>query len=66
MLILYIALVLTTGVMTYQKGRIGLFLLGFIFPVLWIIGAMMSPKVGSKRYIDAQERLNADVQKYTR
>ena len=36
--ILYLILLVTAGVLTL------LFIIGIIFPILWIIGAVMSPK----------------------
>jgi hypothetical protein len=42
--LLYLILLITAGVMTIRNGRWVLFILGIIFPLLWIIGAIMSPK----------------------
>jgi hypothetical protein len=41
--ILYFVLVITLGVMSIRKGHWVMFLLGFIFPLLWLIGAIMPP-----------------------
>ena len=41
--ILYIVLVITIGVMCIRKGHWVMFLIGLIFPVLWLIGAIMPP-----------------------
>jgi hypothetical protein len=32
------------GVLTFRKGHMALFWLGIIFPLLWIIGAIMAPR----------------------
>ena len=43
LIVLYIALFISLGVTTFRKGHYVLFWLGIIFPVLWIVGAIMSP-----------------------
>jgi uncharacterized RDD family membrane protein YckC len=39
--VLYLIAFITAGVMTIRNGHLVMFILGFIFPVLWIIGAFM-------------------------
>ena len=39
--ILYLVLIATLAVMTFRKGHWVLGLIGFIFPVLWLIGAIL-------------------------
>jgi hypothetical protein len=51
---IYIALIATVAVYTYRKGHRWLFWLGFLMPVLWMIGAIMRPKPDSE--IARQER----------
>lgn len=41
MAVLYLVLVLTIAVLTFRKGHWVLGLLGFIFPILWLIGAIL-------------------------
>jgi hypothetical protein len=41
--ILYFVLVITLGVMSIRKGHWVMFLIGFIFPLFWLIGAIMPP-----------------------
>jgi hypothetical protein len=41
--ILYFVLLITLGVVTVRKRHWVLFGVGFIFPVLWLIGAVMQP-----------------------
>jgi hypothetical protein len=41
--ILYFVLLITLGVLCVRKGHWVLFIIGFIFPVLWLIGAIMQP-----------------------
>ena len=40
---LYIACFIILGLTTLRKGHFFLFWVGIIFPVLWIIGALMAP-----------------------
>jgi len=42
--ILYLILLITAGVMTLRNHHGVLFVLGIFFPLLWIIGAIMSPR----------------------
>lgn len=41
--ILYIACLIFLGLATFRKGHYILFWVGFIFPILWIIGALIRP-----------------------
>ncbi len=43
--LIYIVLVITLGVTTVRKGHWVMFILGFIFPLFWLIGALMAPRV---------------------
>jgi hypothetical protein len=40
---LYITLWVTLGLATLRKGHTALFWFGIIFPVLWIVGALIQP-----------------------
>jgi len=42
--ILYVALLVVLGVKTARSRRWVLFVLGFLFPILWIIGAVLPPR----------------------
>jgi hypothetical protein len=41
--IVYVACWIYFGVMTFRKGHYWRFWIGFIFPILWIIGAVIAP-----------------------
>jgi hypothetical protein len=41
--LLYITAFILLGVTTLRKGHYVLFLVGIIFPILWIIGALLGP-----------------------
>lgn len=45
---IYLAVVFTIGLTTYRKGRKWLFYIGFLMPALWLFGAIMPAKKGSK------------------
>ncbi len=39
--VLYVVLLLTLGVLSFRKGHWVLGLIGFVFPILWLIGALL-------------------------
>jgi hypothetical protein len=41
MSVIYLVLILSLGVLTFRKGHWILGLIGFIFPILWLIGAIL-------------------------
>jgi len=47
--ILYIALLFTVAVVTFRKGHWVMGLIGFFFPILWLIGAVIPPVRGRHR-----------------
>jgi hypothetical protein len=44
--ILYLVLLFTVAVLSFRKGHWVLGLVGFVFPILWFVGAMMPGKRG--------------------
>jgi hypothetical protein len=40
---LYLIILFTIGLMTLRKGHWVLFIFGIIFPLLWLIGAVIPP-----------------------
>ena len=40
---LYLVAIITLGLTTLRKGHTVLFWVGIIFPLLWIVGALMQP-----------------------
>jgi hypothetical protein len=44
--ILYLVLLFTVAVLSFRKGHWVLGLIGFIFPILWFVGAMLPSKRG--------------------
>ena len=41
--VVYIVVLITLGITTLRKGHVFLFVIGIIFPILWIIGALIGP-----------------------
>jgi hypothetical protein len=41
--LVYLAALVALGLTTLRKGHTALFWLGIIFPILWIVGALMRP-----------------------
>jgi hypothetical protein len=39
--VIYLVLLFTLAVLTFRKGHWILGLIGFIFPILWVIGAVL-------------------------
>lgn len=49
--IAYITCMLVLGLATFRKGHYLLFGIGFILPILWIVGAFLSPTTrAAERY----------------
>ena len=46
--ILYLVLLVVLGITSFRKGHWVLGLIGFIFPVLWIIGAILPSRYGRR------------------
>lgn len=40
-IVLYVVLLVTLGILTFRKGHWILGLFGFIFPLLWLVGAVL-------------------------
>ena len=41
--VLWVVLAVTLGIATLRKGHWVMFILGFVLPVFWVIGALMGP-----------------------
>lgn len=44
---LYLVLVFTLALTTWRKGYTLIFIVGFLIPPLWLLGALLKPKPGS-------------------
>jgi len=47
--VLYLVLIFTLAVLTFRKGHWVLGLIGFVFPILWVIGAILPGRRGYRR-----------------
>ncbi len=41
--VLYLVCWVVLGLTTFRKGHFAMFWIGFFFPILWIIGAVIAP-----------------------
>ena len=41
--LLYVVLLVTCGIMSLRKGHWVMFIIGIVFPLLWVIGAVIPP-----------------------
>ena len=47
--VFYVLLLVTLGIASLRKGHWIMFLLGFILPVFWLIGALIGPTRAASR-----------------
>jgi hypothetical protein len=45
---LYVVLLWTLGLMTFRNGHYVPFCVGIVFPVLWIVGALVAPTASTE------------------
>jgi hypothetical protein len=64
--ILYIALIFTVAILTFRKGYTFLGIVGFIFPILWLIGAVLPPKKGTRFWEEEMARYQEEMDLMTR
>ncbi len=62
----YIACLFTVCRLTFQKGYTILGIVGIFFPILWLVGAVMKPKHGSRMWIDQGIAHQQEMSEYTR
>jgi hypothetical protein len=62
----YITCLFTVCLMTFQKGHTVLGIIGIFFPFLWLIGAFLPPKKGSRYDINQQIAYSQQYTEYTR
>ncbi len=61
----YITCLFTVCAMTFQKGRTILGIVGIFFPILWLIGAFLPAKKGSRYDINQEIAYRQQVQQYS-
>ena len=57
--VLYVALVFTVALMTFQKGYVVLGVFGIFVPILWILGAVLLGAVAVIFYVHGKRELRA-------
>jgi hypothetical protein len=62
----YIFCLFTVCALTFQKGRTWLGIIGIFIPFLWLIGAILPAKPGSRYDIAQQMRYRAAYEQMTR
>jgi hypothetical protein len=62
---MYIMCIFTVCMITFQKGRWLLGVLGIIFPWLWLIGAFLPAKKGSRYELNREIAYARQVEQYT-
>lgn len=61
----YFFLLFTVCVLTFQKGHIVLGILGIFIPFLWLIGAILPAKPGSRYAVQQDMRYQAQTNQLT-
>lgn len=63
---LYIFCLVTVCTLTFKKGYIVLGIIGIFFPILWLIGAILPPKRGSRYEVEEAMRFQGQIQQMSR
>ena len=63
--VLYFFLLFTVCVMTFQKGRWLLGIIGIFVPFLWLIGAILPAKPGSTYQLREASRYQSESRRYS-
>ena len=61
----YIMCLVTVCVLTFKKGYVVMGIVGIFFPILWLIGALLPPKRGSRYEVEEATRLQYNIQQMT-
>ena len=63
--VLYIMCLVTVCMLTFKKGYVVMGIVGIFFPLLWLIGAVLPPKRGSRYEVEESMRLQRNIQQMT-
>ena len=66
LLMIYIACLFTVCSLTFRKGHTLLGIVGIFVPILWLIGAMLPSKSGSRYDVMEAERFRAQAEYLSR
>jgi len=61
----YIFCLFTVCLITFRKGHVLLGIIGIFMPFLWLIGAILPAKPGSRYEMDEQMRVRAQINQYS-
>lgn len=64
--VIYIVCLFTVCMLTFKKGHVVLGIVGIIFPILWLIGAILPAKRGSRFDVEQGMRRQAAMEEMTR
>lgn len=59
LVVIYVSLIVTVAIITFQKGYLLLGIFGIFIPVLWLIGAILPAKPGSAYAIERERELES-------
>jgi hypothetical protein len=65
LMMMYFACIFTVCLLTFKKGHTLLGILGIFIPLLWLIGACLPAKHGSRAWVEEGMRRQADMQRMT-
>jgi hypothetical protein len=66
LVILYVTALFTVAALTFRKGRVILGVVGIFMPFLWLIGAILPAKEGSRYQVDQQISMRRQIDEYSR
>ncbi len=65
LLAIYLVCLFTVCSLTFSKGYTVLGIIGIFFPLLWLIGAILPPKVGSRFEVEQAARYQQTMRQMT-
>jgi hypothetical protein len=66
LLFIYISCLVTVCGLTFRKGHTVLGIIGIFFPILWLIGAILPAKEGSRYWVQEGMQRQRMVEQMTR
>jgi hypothetical protein len=66
LLVIYITALFTVCFLTFRKGYTLLGIIGIFIPLLWLVGALLPAKKGSRYDVQQSTYYQQQIQEYTR
>jgi len=63
---IYIVCIFTVCMLTFKKGHTVLGIIGIFFPILWLVGAILPAKRGSRYEVEQATMYGAQMDQMTR